>query len=77
MEKRVRKYFRVKVHRIPPYYPINTDYYFEEDVWAFSEEGVENKIKKKYKKCFGSHIIEKITEVSKADFRGDMVWKGI
>ena len=67
MEKRTKKYFRVKINRIPPYYPINAAYDFEEDVWAYSDKGAENKVKGQYKKCYGSHVIE----VSKADFRGD------
>ena len=71
MEKKTRKYFRVKVHRIPPYYPINTDYYFEEDVWAYSREGAINKINKHYKGCYGEHLPVEVLEVSKADFRGD------
>ena len=66
-----RKYFRVKINRIPPYYPINAAYDFEEDVWAYSDKGAENKVKGQYKKCYGSHVIEKVIEVSKADFRGD------
>ena len=46
MEKRTKKYFRVKINRIPPYYPINAAYDFEEDVWAYSDKGAENKVKK-------------------------------
>lgn len=45
MEKRTKKYFRVKINRIPPYYPINAAYDFEEDVWAYSDKGAENKVK--------------------------------
>ena len=71
MEKRTKKYFRVKINLIPPYYPINAAYDFEEDVWAYSDKGAENKVKGQYKKCYGSHVIEKVIEVSKADFRGD------
>ena len=71
MEKRTKKYFRVKINRIPPYYPINAAYDFEEDVWAYSDKGAENKVKRQYKKCYGSHVIEKVIEVPKADFRGD------
>ena len=52
-----KKYFRVKINRIPPYYPINAAYDFEEDVRAYSDKVAEN--------------IEKVIEVSKADFRGD------
>ena len=40
-----KKYFRVKINRIPPYYPINAAYDFEEDVWAYSDKGAENKVK--------------------------------
>jgi hypothetical protein len=40
-------------------------------VWAYSDKGAENKVKGQYKKCYGSHVIEKVIEVSKADFRGD------
>ena len=36
-----------------------------------SDKGAENKVKGQYKKCYGSHVIEKVIEVSKADFRGD------
>ena len=50
MEKRTKKYFRVKINRIPPYYPINAAYDFEEDVWAYSDKGAENKVKRQYKK---------------------------
>ena len=66
MEKRTKN-----INRIPPYYPINAAYDFEEDVWAYSDKGAENKVKGQYKKCYGSHVIEKVIEVSKADFRGD------
>lgn len=71
MEKRTRKYFRVKIHRIPPYYPINKNYFFEEDVWAYSEKGAAKKIKKEYKCFWGLYSVRKITEISKADFRGE------
>ena len=40
-------------------------------MWAYSDKGAENKVKGQYKKCYGSHVIEKVIEVSKADFRGD------
>ena len=43
MEKKTRKYYRVKIHRIPPYSSINGSYYYEEDVWAYSEDGARNK----------------------------------
>jgi len=40
-------------------------------VRAYSDKVAENKVKGQYKKCYGSHVIEKVIEVSKADFRGD------
>ena len=71
MEKKVRKYYRVKIHRIPPYYPINQGSFFEEDVWAYSREGAVDKIYRQYKNCYGRHIPRKIVEISKDEFRGD------
>ena len=75
MEKKTRKYYRVTIRRIPPYYPVNGDYYYEEDVWAYSEEGATKKIYKQYKGCFGDHTVTKIVEVTKEEFRGDKVTK--
>lgn len=75
MEKKTRKYYRVNIHRVPPYSAINGSYYFEEDVWAYSKEGAINKIDKQYKDCYGSHIPCEITEITKEDFRGDKVRK--
>lgn len=75
MEKKTRKYFRVRVHRIPPYSAINGSYFYEEGVWAFSEVGAKNKIIKEHKDCFGSHIPCEVTEISKEDFRGDKATK--
>ena len=48
MEKKTRKYYRVKIHRIPPYSSINGSYYYEEDVWAYSEDGARNKIEREH-----------------------------
>lgn len=75
MMKKERKYFRVKVHRIPPYSSINGSYFYEEDVWAYSEEGAKCKIDRENKKCYGSHIPREVTEISKDEFRGDKVKK--
>lgn len=75
MEKKTRKYYRVKVHRIPPYSLINGSYYYEEDVWAYSEDGARNKITKQHKNRYGSHIPCEVTEISKEDFRGAKVKK--
>lgn len=71
MEKKTRKYYRVKVQRIPPYSSINSSYYYEEDVWAYSKDGAINKINRENKNTFGSHIPREVTEISKEDFRGD------
>ena len=49
MEKKTRKYYRVKIYRIPPYSSINGSYYYEEDVWAYSEDGARNKIEREHK----------------------------
>ena len=75
MEKKTRKYYRVNVHRIPPYSPSNESYYYEEDVWAYSKEGAINKVNRQHKKCYGSHIPCEVVEISKDDFRGDKVKK--
>lgn len=75
MEKRIRKYYRVNVLRIPPYSLINGTYQYEEDVWAYSEEGAKNKITRQHKNCCGRHIPREVIEISKEDFRGDKVVK--
>lgn len=75
MMKKERKYFRVKVLRIPPYSSINGSYSYEEDVWAYSAEGAKCKIDREHKKCCGSHILREVTEISKDEFRGDKVRK--
>ena len=71
MEKKTRKYYRVKIHRIPPHHLMNESYYFEQDVWAYSREGAINKINKHYKGCYGKHVPVDVLEVPKSDFRGD------
>ena len=71
MEKKTRKYYRVTIKRVPPYYPINNCYEYEEDVFAFSKEGALNKIKEEYSKRYGKHIPKEINEITKDDFRGD------
>lgn len=73
MDKRIRKYYRVTVHRIPPYSTINGSYYYEEDVWAYSEDGAKNKIFKQQKNGYGQHIPCEVREISKEEFRGDKV----
>lgn len=70
-EEKKRKYYRVKVHRIPPYSFVNSDYYYEEDVWAYSSEGALNKIAREHRGSYGKHIPIEVTEITKEDFRGD------
>ena len=77
MQKRTRKYYRVKVERIPPYSLVNSSYYYEEDVWAYSEEGARNKIYRHHKDGYGSDTPCDVVEVSKEEFRGDKVTKSI
>ncbi len=68
--KRERKYFRVTVHRIPPHYPINKDYTYEEDMYAFSEEGVWKYFQNYNKKIYGHNEPIKIQEITKDEFAG-------
>ena len=68
---KTRKYFRVKIHRIPPWCPINKDWYFHQDVWAYSKDGAFKKIHRLYKDVAGKHIPSEATEVSKEEFLGD------
>ena len=77
MEKRTRKYYRVKVRRIPPHCPINESYYYEQDVWAYSEDGAINKVNRNHKNSFGSHIPCEVIEIPKEDFRGDNIIKSL
>ena len=70
MEKRT-KIFSSKDQSNTTILPYKRSLRLEEDVWAYSDKGAENKVKGQYKKCYGSHVIEKVIEVSKADFRGD------
>ena len=73
MANRTRKYYRVKVHRYPPFSSINGSYYYYEDVWAYSYEGAENKIRKESAKTYGNNIPCDIKEISKEEFKGDKV----
>ena len=65
-----RKYFKIKARRVPPYYPLNSDYLYEEHVYAFSEEGAERVFYNYYKKSFGNHYALEITEIPKSEFKG-------
>ncbi len=68
--ERKRKYYRAIVHRIPPYSHINGSYDYEEDVYAFSEDGAIKSIEKYHSKGYGSHYIKEIKEITKEEFRG-------
>ena len=65
-----RKYFKIKARRIPPYYPINSDYIYEEHVYAFSKEGAENVFYKYHRDSYGHHHALEITEIPKSEFKG-------
>lgn len=71
MNKRIRKYYRVKVHRIPPYSVVNGSYYYEEDVYAYSKEGAERSVDRYHKNGYGSCIPVEVKEISKEEFRGN------
>ena len=61
--------------RISPHSFVNKSYYYEEDVWAFSKEGADNKLYKQHKNSYGRHVPQEIVEIAKEDFRGDKVTK--
>lgn len=71
MKQKKRKYYRVTVHRIPPYSAVNGSYYYEEDVFAYSEEGARKSIEKYHSKGYGSNIPTEVTEITKEEFRGN------
>lgn len=71
MENKKRKYYRVKIERIPPHSAVNGSYCYEEDVWAYSETGAINKVNREHKSSYGSHNPCEIKEISKEDFRCD------
>ena len=73
MKKKTKKYYRVKILRIPPHCSINGSCYFKEDVRAYSAKDAENKINREYKKCHCNYIPSEIVEVSKDEFRGNKV----
>ena len=70
MSERKRKYYRVKVHRIPPYSMINSDYYFKEDVCAYSENGAFESVINYHSKGYGSNIPVEAKEIPKEEFKG-------
>ena len=70
MSERKRKYYRIKVKRIPPYSAVNGSYYLEEDVYAYSKEGAVRSVEKYHSKGYGSHIPVEVKEITKDEFRG-------
>ena len=68
--KKERKYYRVKVHRYPPFYSINNDYMMEEDMYAYSTDGVYRYFDKYNRKVYGDNVPEEVKEISKEEFRG-------
>ncbi len=65
-----RKYYRVTVHRIPPYSAVNGSYYYEEDVYASSLEGARKSVERYHAKGYGSNIPGDVKEITKDEFRG-------
>lgn len=68
--KKQRKYYRVKVHRVPPYSYFNGSYYYEEDVYAFSKDGALNSVAKYHRKEYGENFPVEAIEITKEEFRG-------
>lgn len=71
MEGRKRKYYRVKVHRIPPYSAVNGSYDYEEDVFAYSKEGAIKSVERYHSKGYGSNIPIEVIEITKEEFKGN------
>lgn len=65
-----RKYYRATIKRTPPYAFVNSSYYYEEDVYAYSEDGAIKCINNYYKKGYGDNYVVSIEEISKEEFRG-------
>ena len=75
MTERKRKYYRVKVHRYPPYSAINGSYYYEEDVYAYSKEGALKSVERYHRKGYGRNIPIEAREITKEEFRGNHGYK--
>lgn len=65
-----RKYYRMVIHRFPPYSFINNSYRYEEDTYAYSEEGALKTYRNKHKRSYGRNRIESIREIPKEEYRG-------
>lgn len=70
MSENKRKYYRVTVHRYPPYSSINGSYYFEEDVRANTPDGARKSVERYHKKGYGDDIPGDVREITKEEFRG-------
>lgn len=70
-EKKTKRYYRVKIERIPPYSSVNENYFYEEDVWAYTKEGAVKKVNKEHKNSYGKNYVCEVNEITKEDFRGD------
>lgn len=75
--KKTRKYYRIVVHRYPPYSFVNGSYYMEEDVYAYSEDGALNSFERYHSKGYGNNYAESIREITKEEFRGQHITKHI
>ena len=70
MEKKKRKYYRLLVKRTPPYSRVNSSYYYEHDIYAYSESGAFRTFSKYHEHGYGSHTIIRVREISREQFRG-------
>lgn len=63
-----RHYYKIKVHRYPPYYPINKDYYKTEYVWGYTQDGAENSFYRYHKDSYGDNVAEEFEEITKEEY---------
>lgn len=69
-EKRKRTYYRLLVKRTPPHSWVNSSYYQEHDLYAFTESGARDTFYRYHKGGYGSYTVVNIREISKDEFRG-------
>lgn len=67
---RKRKHYRLLVKRTPPYSRVNSSYYYEHDIYAYSESGAFRTFSKYHEHGYGSHTIIRVREISREQFRG-------
>ena len=65
-----QKYYRVLVHRIPPYSFVNGSYHYEEDVRSRSAGHAMDNVAMYHRKGYGRNIPVKAWEITKEEFRG-------